>query len=218
MSATSNCYQSSIKSPSPETKNQHRHKSVIYIGTSGGLPFYFVADLSSEELKLVFIWFLLESSIEQVGFVNGWLCDSQMDSERDLAAIMQACNNSKLFITEEFCSCLDTTLENKYPGKSLDGGLFMFGMHMPVREFWTTYESYVDGRATIISAHIHLGLHIQNTSDAPCIVAMSNLVKSEFGGVNYQWFHPIAWGQSYKTFYTLGQCKIKCLNCQFNEK
>ena len=26
------------------------------------------------------------------------------------------------------------------------------------------------------------------------------------------------WGQSYKTFYTVGRCKIKCLNCQFNEK
>ena len=25
-------------------------------------------------------------------------------------------------------------------------------------------------------------------------------------------------GQSYKTFYTLGRCEIKCLNCRFNEK
>ena len=28
----------------------------------------------------------------------------------------------------------------------------------------------------------------------------------------------MSWGPSYKTFYTSGQCKIKCLNCRFNEK
>ena len=28
----------------------------------------------------------------------------------------------------------------------------------------------------------------------------------------------ISRGQSYKTFYTLGRCKIKCLNCRINEK
>ena len=32
-------------------------------------------------------------------------------------------------------------------------------------------------------------------------------------------FYPnTIWGQSYKTFYTSGGCKIKCLNCWFNEK
>ena len=33
------------------------------------------------------------------------------------------------------------------------------------------------------------------------------------------WFCPgVIRGQSYNAFYTLGRCKIKCLNCQFSDK
>ena len=88
-----------IQSTSVETKNRFKEKSVLFVGTSGGIPFYLVTDLSAEELQFVLLSFISTCGINELGVVNGWLCVGA-DNPTDVRNLMKSTNNSKIFITK----------------------------------------------------------------------------------------------------------------------
>ena len=136
-----------IQSTSVETKNRFKEKSVLFVDTSGGIPFDFVTDLSAEELQFVLLSLISTCGINELGVINGWLCVGA-DNPTDVRNLMNSTNNSKIFITENvlfhFGRWIDRHLADIFDDKCLSAGLFWFGMHLDANLFFTIFENRVD--------------------------------------------------------------------------
>lgn len=173
-----------------DTINKFQNKYVLYIGSSGGMPFYLVTSLSAQELQQLLFDFIGQSKVSDIGFVNIWLADGLRAAHGNLSK-MVVNKFSKLVVTVQLLQSFSRWVTQRLSNdKAVLGGIFWFGMQMSAHFFLKNWSRMVLGSEFIV-AHIILTVEIKSTSDVPCIVTMNQEVQLEFGGQNTKWRHPL---------------------------
>ena len=172
-----------------DTIIHYQHKYALYIGTSGGMPFYLVTSLSAVKVRLMLLEFIGQSKASDIGYVNGWLADG-LHAAQGMLANTVVSHYSKVVVTVQLLEKLSNWLSQRVNNdKIIQGGIFWFGMQMPNQLFFANWLRIVT-HSDILAANIVLSVEMKSTPALPCIVTMNQEVEIEFRSFNTKWYHP----------------------------